>query len=195
MRLNTVGSASVILTLAGFGCSCSRQPIYVETIVQGREFAHYIQFPTGFYKGRFHNWISGKYFSLENDHLWFRLQPNSQDGLLVAACNLGETECSMDSFLVDAANGYSIRRVPTSEWHSGQPFRDLQWVTQLVSQGKAKKVPLGFELNGRTYKARGDWPEARWFACTQDGSLVVIAAATKRKAGGRRGWQLTPTTE
>jgi len=179
-----LGWTSAVLALSVIGCSRSRQPIYVETIVQGRELAHYIQFPAGFYKGRIHNWISGKYYALENDHLWFRLQPNSSNGLVVAACNLGETQCSTNSFVVDTANGYSVREVPIMDWHSGQSFPDLQWVTQLATQGEAKKVPLGFEFNGRTYKARGDWPEARWFACTRDGSLVVLAAATERKPGG-----------
>lgn len=165
-------------------------------IVDGDRFAHSIQFPSRF---RVPEHQKGQ-LPLLFDHYAFRLSHTSTGVLLVAACKAVKLSeiCSLNSFAIDTEHGYGTRQAEAGEWERGVPIESLEMdnpIRRTIKQFYAKPaflraIPIatgeekefvGFNFRGNEYRRRGDWIGALTFGSSEDGSLVVLAGADKRK--------------
>jgi len=137
------------------------------------------------------------------DHYVFRLSPKSPSTLLVAACKDTLKPqipdiCSLNSLAIDTEHGYGTREAEASEWERGTPIQSLEMddpIRRTVKQFYAKPgflraIPIapgegqefqGYKYRGNEYRRRGDWVGVLTFGSSEDGSLVVLAGADKRK--------------
>jgi hypothetical protein len=68
-------------------------------------------------------------------------------------------------------------RFKWNDWSHGTEIHDLKAISQ--AGGDVKDVATGYEYQGRAYPIRGDLAEGKWFASTDDGTLVVVAGGVR----------------
>jgi hypothetical protein len=94
---------------SGIACTNPFRPALRETILQGKENAHYLRFPSRF-----------EYPALVDDdgqsrHIMFRIAASTPDILIAAGCdylNDLKESCSSNTFFVDTAHQYAISDAP-----------------------------------------------------------------------------------
>jgi hypothetical protein len=180
--------------------ACGQLGTVNPVIIDGDRFAHSIQFPSRF---RAPKNPKGN-LPLVFDHYAFRLSHASPSVLLVAACKelsltLQVLEvCSLNSFAINTEHGYGTRVAEAGEWEQGEPIQSLEMndpTSRTIKQEYAKPaflraIPIapgegqefqGYKYRGKEYRRRGDWIGVLTFGSSEDGSLVVLAGADKRK--------------
>lgn len=152
---------------------------------------------------------STRRFPLVFDHYRFRLSKTFPGVLLVAACQevtvrLQVLEiCSLNSFAIDTEHGYATRDAEAGEWEQGTPVTSLEMndpTSRTVKEEYAKPAFLrampiaprpgdeyqGYKYRGNEYLRRGDWLGSLTFGHSDDGTLMVLTGADKRKFPDQR---------
>jgi hypothetical protein len=174
-------------------------------VINGGQFAHSIQLQSRF---RVPENTAGR-LPLVFDHYRFRLSKTSPGVLLVAACKevtvrLQVLEiCSLNSFAIDTEHGYATRDAEAGEWEKGTPVTSLEMndpTRRTVKQEYAKPAFLralpiaprpgeeyqGYKYRGNEYLRRGDWIGSLTFGSSEDGTLIVLTGADKRRFPDQR---------
>jgi hypothetical protein len=185
---------------AGFlsllGCAPFR-PAFSETIVQGREFAHYVRFPSDFQPPKS---VQG-YVYLE--HLGFRIAASSPDVLVAAACGYGDDSneiCSSNAFLIDTTHQYAVKTATSDEWERAVRVPGANSLRNPVgyalpyrlSMVDAKGTPVvpeellgldtpGWNFRDKNYFRRNDSITSLILGASGNGRLVLLAGVDKRK--------------
>jgi hypothetical protein len=189
----------IILVLAVTAVAAPAQtvkgPMLKETITEGKQFAHYLELPSGFNIGR--TKLTGVLMS----HYGFRVSINP-DVLLVSGCEYKDLEeiCSLISFAIDTSHGYSIRQSTQSEWQNAKPFKEAgemndpvhRFLREEVAKPPAlRTIPIetaapshqlvGYSYLGKKYLRRGEWvTTAINFGHSADQNLMILTGADDR---------------
>jgi hypothetical protein len=170
----------LVALLGTAACPPKAELFFTPSVIEGQQFAHRIVFPSPFYESKSpqDGWFGPPIFGMgRSDQQWFRISPNSPDELFVAACDIDCKKFSDNSFAVDTVDAYSVRPLTWNDWNHGTEIRDVKSLAQ--AGGDVKDVPTGYEYHGRTYAIRGNLIEGKWFASTDDGTLVVVAGGIR----------------
>jgi hypothetical protein len=184
--------------LVSIGCTIRgqvRAPALKEKIVEGKQYAHYLQFPSGFNIGE------ATLYGVFRMRYDFRTSAASPTVLLVSACGHKGFEeiCGSPYFAIDTAHGYSIRPATASEWQEATKikgllemdapgYRDLKeemarpaakWV-QPIEEGPNRHM-IGYQYLGKKYIRRGSWISGgENFGHSDDEKLMILTGADTR---------------
>ena len=188
-----IGSALILAINAACG-----QAQVKETIIEGKQFAHYVRLPSGFKD------TGGVPF----EHYVFRLNPQFPDVLLLAGCryetpsgqNYEIEVCSTNSFAIDAAHSYAPSEMDDAGWRAGVPIQgffemeapwrrtlkaDLEkprFLTPLPIDAQGQRTEghvVGFAYRGKEYRRRADWADALTIGSSPEGRLIVLAGYSR----------------
>lgn len=190
--------AAVLIQACLATAACGQIGTLTPIFIEGNVFAHSVQFPSRF---RAPDTLKRPFVL---DHYRFRSSRKSPNSLLVAACrsvNLSEI-CSLNAFVIDVERGFTTREAEAGEWEQGVPVRSLEMdypMRRTIKEEYAKPAFLrpvlisnqsqereGFKYRGSEYRRRGDWIGSLAFGSSEDGSLIVLAGADKRKFPDQR---------
>lgn len=198
MRL---GMAATALALCA-SCDPSRAP-YAEKIIEGKQFAHYLQFPSKFRQPTLPKQtpldpgeLEPNFYSF--DHLGFRASATSPNVLLVAGCGYfgyatqKEEVCSPNSFSVDTTRQYAIREARPGEWEHASPIPgagslrnpvdNKPYPARITRNGLESGETSGWTYRGQTFLyPRGDDFRGSTIMASADGKLVLLIGVNKRK--------------
>ena len=153
-------------------------------ITEGQQFAHYVDFPSPFRAVE----RNGIYYS-------FRIAAAAPNVLYVESCEREGEACSINAFAIDAANGYAVREATRGEFLQTEPILALG--SNLAMEKESKKPPAlqihpiqpnyphgefeGYEYLGKSYGRRGEWMHVMNFQHSEDGKLITLTSADKRR--------------
>lgn len=190
------------LVLAGaaalIGCALIGQMLK-PTIIEGQQFAHYIEFQSRF---RIPNVEVA--FPIVFDQYTFRISRSSANILLVAACTYPVLRgyhseptprvCSLNAFAIDTEHDFAAREATADEWSQAAPLGEKEMndpVRRTLKQELAKPLFLrampidpsfgrgaqyeGYKYRGKEYRRRGDGIVSLAFVNSDDGDLVVLS--------------------
>jgi hypothetical protein len=195
---NCVAVASVTALLAAMS-ACAQTataPKLRETITEGRQFAHYLQFPSGFNIGK------PTFTGVLPIHYGFRTAPAAPNLLFVSACEYKDLDeiCSATSFAIDTAHGYAVRPATVNEWQSAKPIEGAAEMDdpfhrtlrkELAQPAALRTIPIddsgpahqriGYLYIGKKYLRRGEWvTTALHFGHSADQRLIILTGADDR---------------
>lgn len=180
------------------GCDPFRAA-YAEKLVEGQQFAHYLQFPSTFQQptlpkeAPYPGAVEPTFYF---DHFGFRVSRASPDVLLVAGCGyFGYTKqtevCSPNGFSIDTGRSYDIRQTAAGEWERASPIARAGGLRKPVVRPYAGKITRdgteGAEVSGWNYRGksyyypRGDDVRGSAFMSSADGGLVLLIGVNKQK--------------
>jgi hypothetical protein len=181
--------------------ACGQIGTSTPAIINGEQFVHSVQLPSHFRAPDPANGAPPVIF----DHYAFRMSSGSQDLLLVDACksvNLSDI-CGLNSFVIDAQHEFRVREAGVGEWERSSPIKSVEMddpLRRTLKQELAKPASQramaispkqgeefqAYRYQGNEYRRRGDWIGALTFGSSEDGSLVVLTGADKRKFPDQR---------
>jgi hypothetical protein len=196
MAVSGILQATLLVEALLVTTACGQIGAITPTITVGEQFAHSVEFPSRF---RTPEQAKGP-FPFFFDHYRFRSSVASPSVLLVAACrqvSLLEI-CSVNAFAIDLDHAYRTSEAAAGEWERGVDVKSLEMndpTRRTLKEEVAKPVFLkampiapkegaetqGFRYRGNEYGRRSDWIAALTFGSSDDGALVVLSGADRRR--------------
>jgi hypothetical protein len=163
-----------------------------ERIEEGKQFAHYVQFPSDFKIGK------PRITGFLPIHYEFRIDQNAPDDLFVIACEhqIPTETCSSATYAIDTVNGCTVRAASRQEWARARPIEGFlemdDPLRRTLKQEYAKPrelrvVPIetanheyvGYTFRGHEYRLREEWMRSVSFGHSPDGKLMICRPLTR----------------